>query len=458
MKVQQTLGMVAAVLASSAVFATTPGQVVINEVGVVADGTDANEFIELYGPASHDLSDCELVLITASNGTAYQTFDLAGQTIPADGFFVISANAATVPNTDLDVTPDENLIQNGDPDAIVLRTKDTGSGNTVIDAVAYFTQYDTTPGTAEPGSLAATDYEGDPTGLGGDDEWNTQTGTSAATPEPTAPFIDASIGRYPDGADTDDNWTDFHTMFVRTPGESNAASVTSTLPITEDFSQATGLGEVWIPAFVDIVLETAATAVPASIPNSPDATTPAEWASIKDNTGGGDAAHLMGLLGDDYKVTAYFFNATTTVQEDAGLMARVTNVENNVAASYDIVEPISTYGDSYYGINIDFLANTAQAVKAYKSTYEKLGTPVAIAADTWVKLAINCNGSDIEFLVDDVAIHTLTGEPVWKGFVGVGYRESDGAGTGTVRANFDALSITAPDPITSSVTDWMTME
>ena len=74
-------------------------------------------------------------LVNGSGGGAviYNTIVLPSVSLAAGAYFVVCANAATVVNCDLDVSPDTNFIQNGAPDAVGLR--DTAA--TLIDAVSY---------------------------------------------------------------------------------------------------------------------------------------------------------------------------------------------------------------------------------------------------------------------------------------------------------------------------------
>jgi uncharacterized repeat protein (TIGR01451 family) len=128
--------------------AAGPGDVVINELDADQTSTDSAEFIELYdGGQGNTLLDGLVVVLFNGNGdVSYNAFDLDGYTTDGDGYFVICGNAANVPNCDLDVSPDTNLIQNG-ADAAALYTGDasdfpnsTAVTNTnLVDAIVYDT-------------------------------------------------------------------------------------------------------------------------------------------------------------------------------------------------------------------------------------------------------------------------------------------------------------------------------
>lgn len=142
-----------AALATSAFAGGTVTDVRINEVDADQTGTDSVEFFELAGPANQDLSDLFVVLFNGSNDTEYLTFDLASETMPADGFYVVGA--ATVANVDNSAGfPATNAIQNGQ-DAIALYHDTSGvltsadfdglvagtlpAGAVLIDALVYDT-------------------------------------------------------------------------------------------------------------------------------------------------------------------------------------------------------------------------------------------------------------------------------------------------------------------------------
>ncbi|MCH8852313.1 MAG: lamin tail domain-containing protein, partial [Planctomycetes bacterium] len=122
--------------------------VIINEVDADQTGTDAAEFVELYdgGVGNTDLTGMVLVLMNGSDDASYLSFDLDGMSTNAQGYFVLCGDAANVPNCDLDVDPNTNLIQNG-ADAVALYTGDASgwpedtpvTTDTLLDAIVYDT-------------------------------------------------------------------------------------------------------------------------------------------------------------------------------------------------------------------------------------------------------------------------------------------------------------------------------
>jgi hypothetical protein len=123
-------------------------QFLINEVDADQTGTDGAEFVEIFdgGLGNNSLDGLVLVFYNGSNDLSYLAFDLDGQSTDADGYFVLCGDAANVPDCDWDVTPDTNLIQNGQ-DAVALYSGDATSfpNNTAVtttnllDALVYDT-------------------------------------------------------------------------------------------------------------------------------------------------------------------------------------------------------------------------------------------------------------------------------------------------------------------------------
>ncbi len=170
---------------------------VINEVGYDDDGTDDHEVVEIYTVlGDFDLTGYTLVHRNGSNGRVIWVLDLAELSTDEEGYFVIGSTA--IEGADLNWEDmgegDTNAIQNG-PDSIVLYEEWDGEleDGVIVDAVAY-EDFDADEHPFGEGDVA----------LGiGHDNWSN------------------SIGRYPDGADTDDNYTDFPGSWWITPGGPN---------------------------------------------------------------------------------------------------------------------------------------------------------------------------------------------------------------------------------------------
>ncbi len=152
----------------------------VNEFYYDTPGADSGCFIEIYGAGNASLDGVTLVGVNGNGGVDYATIDLTGYTIPGDGFFVVG-EFSSVPNVDLiDSAAD---FQNG-PDNIELRYH-----GITVDAVGY-------------GVLNGWVFTG---------EWMPAADVEAGY----------SLGRYPDGEDTDNNEVDFYGYDTPTPGTPN---------------------------------------------------------------------------------------------------------------------------------------------------------------------------------------------------------------------------------------------
>ena len=110
----------------------TQAQVVINEVDADQIGTDAAEFIELYGAPGQSLNGMVMVWFNGANGTSYKTIDLSGNVIPASGYFVLGNAGVANVNVTFSGTP----LQNGsDGIAIYTATAAAWPNGTAVSAV-----------------------------------------------------------------------------------------------------------------------------------------------------------------------------------------------------------------------------------------------------------------------------------------------------------------------------------
>jgi hypothetical protein len=127
--------------------ATTFGQVVINEIDADTPGTDTAEFIELFGTPNASLDGLVVVLFNGSSDTSYAAFDLDGNTLDANGFFILG-NDSVISAGDISIGA-SNALQNG-ADAVAIYTGDdtdfpTGTAATTTNLVSAIV-YDTNDG------------------------------------------------------------------------------------------------------------------------------------------------------------------------------------------------------------------------------------------------------------------------------------------------------------------------
>jgi hypothetical protein len=163
------------------------GQIVINELYYDSPGTDQGCFTELKGPPGTSLNGYVLVGVNGNGGSEYATISLTGHSIPSDGYFVV-AQDNTVQNYDMiDAYADwqnANSGGTGEGDNVILRLI-----STTVDAVGYGT------------------FSG--------------SGVFVGEGEPAPDVVGTSIGRVPDGIDTNNNAADFAELLSPTPGETN---------------------------------------------------------------------------------------------------------------------------------------------------------------------------------------------------------------------------------------------
>jgi endonuclease I len=112
-----------------------PPSIIINEV----DAVGTSEFIEIKGTPGTSLNDVTLVLYQGSDDTNYHLLDLSAQSIPANGYLLISDAAGLTPDTGLGATLNDDAsavaiyfsnISNFAPGAAVTSTD-------IIDALVY---------------------------------------------------------------------------------------------------------------------------------------------------------------------------------------------------------------------------------------------------------------------------------------------------------------------------------
>ena len=192
--------------AAITISAGVPGTIVINEIDYDQPMTDAGEFIELHNPgvSAFDLANVVVVLINGSGGTEYARAALSGSLAPG-GYVVVGITGQTIPGLPAGATR-VNLtgsgasgIQNGAPDGVmVIRTTD----GELLDALSY------------EGSITTTAAIGGRT-------YSLVEGTAVTVIDDGATTTNHSLGRVPNGSDTDDASADWEVVTRVTPGASN---------------------------------------------------------------------------------------------------------------------------------------------------------------------------------------------------------------------------------------------
>ena len=164
------------------------GKLIINEVDYDQPGTDDSEFIEIVNAGEQwvNLDVVTLELVDGAGPSVYATLDLPDFDLAPGAYYVVCANPFKIADCDFDVTPNTDLIQNGSPDAIVLKRNGIAE-----DKVSY-------------GGTVTGSVEG--------------TGTTAIDVDTDE---NRSLSRIPNATDTDNNDADF-SLACATPGSANA--------------------------------------------------------------------------------------------------------------------------------------------------------------------------------------------------------------------------------------------
>ena len=180
----------------------------INELDCDQASTDTKEFVELYdgGAGNTSLDGYALVFYNGSNDLSYATYDLAGQTTNAQGFFVIGS----IEVANVNLSPSGFSLQNG-ADAVALYKAPAADfpNNTAVttENLVDFVAYDTDDAD-DPGLLAGIIEGG-------------QINENAS-----GDMVNHSIYRATDGEGGARNTTAF-IAGIPTPGKSNASTGTA---------------------------------------------------------------------------------------------------------------------------------------------------------------------------------------------------------------------------------------
>lgn len=189
--------------------AVYPNHLVINEVDYDQVGTDTTEFVEIFNPtpAAIDLTNISVVFVNGSSTPSPEYFvlpasarvNLTGSLAPG-GYIVVGNSAVTVPGGVTKINFTDNTFQNGSPDAVALLDRST---NRLVDALSY------------EGSITNATINS-VTGF------NLVEGTALARTKDDTGIGSVSIGRYPNGIDTDNTDADWQlSTTAPTPGLPN---------------------------------------------------------------------------------------------------------------------------------------------------------------------------------------------------------------------------------------------
>ncbi len=196
----------AVTLSSMLTVTVDPGHIVLNEVDYDNIGTDTAEFVEIYNgtPSAVSLTGYSLRYVNGGTNAEYLTVDLspAGTLMPGQ-YLVVGSTSVTSSLSGGVLTIDQgavsNLIQNGAPDGIALVD---GTTSTVVDALSY------------EGAMTMVTL----TGIG---TVSLVEGTVLPVSVADSNVMVVSLGRLPNGVDTNDAATDWTLNSASTPGIAN---------------------------------------------------------------------------------------------------------------------------------------------------------------------------------------------------------------------------------------------
>jgi len=319
------------------------GQIVINELYYDSPGTDVGCFTELKGPPGTSLAGYVLVGINGNGGGEYATISLTGHSIPSDGYFVV-AQDNTVPNYDMiDPAADwqnANYQGTGEGDNVVLRLS-----STTVDAVGY--------GTFSPA------------------------GVFAGEGEPAPDVANTSIGRVPDGIDTNNNAADFAELAATTPGATNGGGPPE--PTVYDCGELQQDDPNGAPLHAGEYVQVTAIAIVAN--------------------GVFDTSGTNIYIQDDFGgVNVHNFDLTATVAE--GDCVTVLGTVTNYNGLTEVDDPYFDYINHGPGTMPSAILLTTQVIAAngedYEATLARLENCAIVGGDPWPS-----SGNNANILIDD---------------------------------------------------------
>jgi len=394
---------------------------------------NANEFVEIQGPAGAFPTNLELRFYNPSTGGVASSVSLNGQTVPANGFFVVADPNVTVGSgtkyTPTGWTDSADNIANSTTLPGGVQLYDTVNG-CVYDSLVY----QANGGLAD---LVRQETQG-VTGEGYGWIGEVSAGADASGAGHT-------MGRYPDGNDTNWNQADFSAQKA-TPGGANGAQFS--LPVVMDFTTAPTQPFTTFGTF-------AVTAPPAGIANDGNAH------RCADTTGGGTMTFIgdasLGADGEGYNVSGDFYvqpNTARTAAQGVGFCGtqgtrfftanasnlRVSGYESGYWIAYENKSGLNLNDGqadhagtfNFYHASNDNM-DAARTTLLASATLADVGLSSYLTAGGWTDflLYVNPNAASTDQLVaavNGVEIYRgaiPAGGPT-KGSVMAGYREATG--------------------------------
>jgi hypothetical protein len=184
--------------------AAGPPGFVINEVDYDQIGTDSTEFVELFNGSTttRDLSQYAVVFINGASSNEYLRVTLSGTLAAGEYLVVASTNLPPIPPgvRRIDLPFSDNNIQNGAPDGIALVFLPALQ---VVDALSY------------EGGIRTASINGFP------GRYNLVEGRELPISVQDSNTVAGSLGRSPNGGDTNDAATDWRFLNQPSPGSAN---------------------------------------------------------------------------------------------------------------------------------------------------------------------------------------------------------------------------------------------
>jgi hypothetical protein len=184
------------------------GKILINEVDYDESGSDKAEFIEIYnaGNSAVDLSTVIVELVAGSNNNVYTEFPLTG-TLAAGAYFVVGNASVTMGLAGASLTIPDGSIQNGGAKGDAIALYDSAKDG-LLDSISY------------EGAITAANIKGKMYSL-----VHGNAATALDDANPLNPI--RSMIRFPNGASTGDDATDWKNTTSLTPGVANLLSAES---------------------------------------------------------------------------------------------------------------------------------------------------------------------------------------------------------------------------------------